>query len=248
MAQLLLLYSMNLPRSAGLGDRLSVPEDALRVTTRWRIHRSDAFLEAVENLLAEAERNGLRASATGKVFLYQQLNPAVVHTFLTSNGLAIAGISMLLLLYFRSWRVGLLAMVPNLFPLLVGAAAFWLLGRPLDVGGVVVFGAALGIAVDDTIHFVTHYTRLRREGRTPVDSVAEIHAHVAPALLTTTAILVAAFASFVGSEFVPNVYFGIVVGIVLVTALIADLVLLLAILMAGSARSWQPNEQPVSEG
>lgn len=238
VAQLLLLYSMNLPRGAGLGDRLSVPEDALRVTTRWRIHRSQAFLDAVDGLLERAERDGLKASATGKVFLYQQLNPAVVRTFLTSNGLALAGISLLLLMYFRSFRVGLLALVPSLFPLLVGGAAFWLLGRPLDVGGVVVFGAALGIAVDDTIHFVTHYTRLRQQGLAPVDCVTEIHARVAPALLTTTAILVVAFASFTGSEFVPNVYFGIVVGIVLVTALVADLVLLPAILMVGSARAW----------
>ena len=231
VAQQYLLYTMSLPQGMDLNDRVSIDESAMRLTSLWRKHNSNTVLPEIDKLRAYAETEGLTVTVTGKNLLLLQMNPDVVDSFVQSVLSSLVTISLLMMLVLRSVRLGLLAMVPNVIPLLFGAALLAALGQSLDIGTIVVFGICLGIAVDDTVHFLTHYGIHRRNGCTPVEAVAENYDRTMPALVATTLILVLAFGAFAISSFVPNRMFGVLVAFVLTVALTTDGFLLPALLM-----------------
>jgi predicted RND superfamily exporter protein len=107
----------------------------------------------------------------------------------------------------------------------------YILGIYLDIGTVIVGGITLGIAVDDTIHFLANYKKLVNEGMEPKDAIAKIFTQTVPALVVTTLVLIASFGTFVFGQFIPNQNFGIMVALILGFALIADVLFLPALLM-----------------
>ncbi len=237
IAQELFLYTMSLPQGMDLNNRMTLDNDMIRLTAMSDLHDSKKCLDEFARIEAKAAEMGLDAHITGKLPLYQNMNPYVVSAFFTSISMALILLSLLMILVFRSWRLGLLSMIPNTVPLIFGGAFMMLLGKSLDIGTVLVASTCLGIAVDDTIHFLSNYNRWRKLGSSPVIAVAHVITHTGPALLVTTMILVVGFASFVFASFVPNVNFGILTAIVLSTALITDGTLLPAILLGARAES-----------
>jgi len=230
VAQLKLLYEQGLPQGMNVNDRVPIQNDAVRITTQWTMHDSKSVLDEMEAIVAEAEKRGLKAHITGKGQLWQRMNPYVVETFVVSLSAAVVAMTLLLMIVLRSWKLGLLAMIPNGAPLIMGGAMLHAIGKPLDVGTVVVFSVCLGIAVDDTIHFLANYHRLTGEGKSPREAIREVFAHTMPALVVTTGILVCAFGVFMFATFVPNRYFGLLVAFVLTVALATDATLLPALL------------------
>ena len=127
---------------------------------------------------------------------------------------------------FRSIRIGLVALIPNCLPLIFGGAFFFLFDKPLDIGTVLVMSVCLGIAVDDTIHMLSNYNRLVREGLNHRDALTELLSHTSPALIVTTLILASGFGTLAFADFIPNMYFGIMTALILSSALITDLLFL----------------------
>ena len=240
IAQQFLLYTMSVPQGMDVNDRVTVKNDAIRMTSAWDIHDSATVINAIDEVEAKARSLGLNAHITGKAQLWQRMNPYVVNTFVTSLSIAIVTMSLLMVVVFRSVKLGLLAMLPNTLPLIFGAALLVLIGQDLDMGAVIAFSFCLGIAVDDTVHFMSNYARMTREGKAAHESIAQIFTHTAPALLTTTIILVLAFGAFMFASFLPNRNFGLFVAVILSLALIADLTLLPALLMRKT-----PKPEPV---
>ncbi|MEE2789061.1 MAG: MMPL family transporter, partial [Myxococcota bacterium] len=117
-----LLYSMSLPAGMSLNDRVSVKNDALRITTAWDIHDSKGVLEKIDEIETKSAAMGLNCFVTGKNQLWQRMNPYVVNTFVFSITIAVCLMSILMIIVFRSIKLGLLAMLPNMFPLVLGAA------------------------------------------------------------------------------------------------------------------------------
>lgn len=237
IGQELFLYSMSLPQGMDLNDRVTLKNDALRLTVLWTIPTSREAVAAIEAIEAKGREMGLSVHATGKNRLYQGMNSYVVESFIVSLFTALLLISASLMVAFRSVKVGLLAMLPNLVPLVAGGALLWLIRRPLDIGTVIVASVCLGIAVDNTIHIIASYRRLRAAGVVSQQAIRDVLAHTGPALASTTAVLVAGFGAFAFATFMPNVYFGIMTASVLTIALVASLVFLPALLLE--------KEQPV---
>lgn len=241
IAQQHLLYTMSLPQGMDLNDRVSVKNDALRLTSSWNIRDSAVVVPTIDLVEAKAKEMGLDAQITGKVQLWQRMNPYVVSTFVKSISIAVVLMSILMIVVFRSFGLGMLAMLPNMFPLLLGAALVHAIGHYLDMGTVIAFSFCLGIAVDDTVHFMANYARLRHEGMNAKDAVASIFTHTVPALTTTTIVLVIAFGAFMFATFLPNRNFGIFVATILTMALFTDVTLLPALLMS---KKGDGSEQP----
>ncbi len=231
VAQQLFLYTMSLPRGMDLNDRMTIDYDALRLTVLWTLHKSKEATRAFGEFSDKARALGLNISLTGKVPLYQTMNGYVVGSFIVSLSIAIFFIGLLMVVTFRSLKTGLMAMIPNIIPMVMGAALMTLLQKPLDIGTVLVTSICLGIAVDDTIHFLTNYYHWRREGYDIRKSVAMVLSYTGPALFVTTLILAVGFGTFAFASFVPNINFGILTALILSTALVVDLLLLPAILM-----------------
>ncbi len=231
IAQQLFLYTMNLPQGMDLNNRMSLDNSAMRLTAFTYEHESNAFI-AIRDLIEKVslEKFNLKAEVTGKVPLYQSTNEMVVTSFKKSLSLAIFLVALLMIIGLKSVPLGLFSMIPNAFPLVMGAGYLFALGKNLDIGTVVVGSVCLGIAVDDTIHFLTNYRKNRNDGLSSVDALAKIYSFTAPALITTTIVLVASFSTFIAAQFIPNRNFGILVSLILCTALIADLIFLPALL------------------
>ena len=136
-------------------------------------------------------------------------------------------VAVLLFLLLRSLRLGLIALVPNIFPVLLTGATVVLLGRSLEFVSMTVAPMVIGLAVDDTIYFLGHVqTLLRRKVYSQFDRVVEDSLeHTAPALITTTLILCALFASLLFSRASNIGSMGLYTIIAMLAALLADLFL-----------------------
>jgi predicted RND superfamily exporter protein len=137
---------------------------------------------------------------------------------------------------FGSLRLALVSIVPNAFPLLTTAALIVLSGRWLEMGSVIVFSIALGIAVDDTIHFLARFKREMRHGPDPPAAIARTMGGVGVALVTTTVLLLAGHAAVLCSVLPVTKVFGGFACAAIVSALVGDLVILPAML----ACFWAP--------
>jgi len=239
IAQEFLLYTMSLPQGMNVNDRVTVDNRMIRVSVLSNISDSSRWVARAEELVEMARARGLEAEVTGKGMLYQSMNDYVVRAFIQSLLIAVVAISLLLTIFFKSVRLGALAMLPNVVPLLFGGAFLNLLGVHLDIGTVLVSSVCLGIAVDDTIHVIATYNRHLSRGESPREAMGQVFSHTGPALVTTTMVLVAAFGVMAFGTFVPNMYFGMMTAVILTTALLTDLTFLPALLLIFVGRGTQ---------
>ncbi len=135
---------------------------------------------------------------------------------------------------FQSFRVAAASAIPNLFPILGTEAWLWLSGSGLQLTTVIALTIAFGIAVDDTVHFLSHYLHGRREeGRSHEDAVKHTLLRIGGAIVATTIILCAGTAILVFSALPQVALFGSLFVITLALAVLGDLFILPALLMAG---------------
>jgi predicted RND superfamily exporter protein len=136
----------------------------------------------------------------------------------------------ILLLLFRSPRIALVSVLPNALPLVAGYALVGYMGWPLEPGPAVIFTVALGIAVDDTLHILLRFEEQRHAGRGPTLAIEEALAHTGKPVVITSVILIVGFAVNMGSAFPNNARVGALGAFVIGVALLADLLLLPALL------------------
>ena len=188
----------------------------------------DGIAQAAKTFFAESTTSAksVEMIPTGGVALMVKLLSLISVAQLKSFSLALLVICLLLFILFGSLKFGILAVIPNIFPLLVaGGSAGWL-GFPLDSDTLLVMPIAIGIAVDDTIHFLTHYKSELVDGAKPADAIKGALAKVGQAMFFTTVVLSLGFLVFVLSAYNPLSHFGILSAIAISSALLADIFLL----------------------
>ncbi|WP_372654525.1 RND family transporter, partial [Halobacteriovorax sp.] len=233
IAELLFLYTMSLPQGKDLKDRMTIEKDSIRMAVLWTLQGSKESLEKMKMIEEKALEFGLNATVTGKIPIYQNMTTFVVKSFFSSIGLALIGITILLIIIFKSVKLGALSMLPNIIPLMIGAGLMKILNTPVDVGTALVSSVCLGIVVDDTIHFLNSFNTLKRNGRGKKEALAEVLVTTGPALIWTTLILAIGFGALIFANFTPNMNFGLFTAIVLMVALVVDLLILPTILLVG---------------
>jgi predicted RND superfamily exporter protein len=151
-----------------------------------------------------------------------------------ARGLFIAAVTIFfaLSLFLRSWRLGLLSLIPNVLPLSITATALVLLDQPLQVSSAIAFSVCLGIAVDDTIHFLHRWRKERLLTDSAREAALETCVGVGLPILVTSFILAAGFSALLPSVVgTTRVFAWIILG-GLATAVLADVLLLPALLVA----------------
>ena len=139
--------------------------------------------------------------------------------------IALLLITLALMISFRSAKMGLISVLPNLLPGATGFGVWYLLSGEIGFSFAMVLGITMGIVVDDTVHFLTKYLRAR-ETRSSEDAVRYAFSSVGVALVITTLVLVVGFSMLGISDFKMNSDPGVMVGIVITIALIFDFLLL----------------------
>ena len=234
VAEALMLYQMGLPEGRDINNLVSLDNRFIRATVNWSITDSKKSNEFFKRIETEAKKRGLNILITGKNPLFHALTPYIVKTFNDSFLMAFVFITLILIITLKSLSLGLLTLIPNIFPLIVGSGLFYFSGYDVDMGTVLVASVCLGIAVDDSIHFLFEYKNYRDLGFDPKSTIEKIMTTTFPALLMTTLLICFGFGSFIFGNYVPNVKFGVSVAVVLLIALIADFVVLPAVLMASN--------------
>lgn len=208
----------------------------LRIQARIRDHGHAATVALVDTIEAHAERHlapiGASVHVTGAAWLAQEVNGSLTRQFGSSFALALGIIGLAWLGATRSPRRTLLALVPNAVPVVMHLGLLGWLGLELKPSTAMVMSIGLGIAVDDTIHFLTAYERARSEGLTAADAVDHAQRTAGRAIVHTSILLACGFTTFAASVFVGTLHFGLLTGWAVVTALFADLVLLGPLLIA----------------
>jgi predicted RND superfamily exporter protein len=231
IAELLMLYSFGLPQGLGLDNYISIDNKFIKLRLRWTLETTKEAVKKHNYVYKLAKKYGLKLRTGGYFPIYSKVNELVVESFLKSMTMAIVFVSIIILLVFRDLKLSLLAMLPNVLPLTLGAAFMSINNIYIDIGTSIVSAICLGIAVDDTIHFITHYQINYRKYQDTKKALHETFMSTGKALVLTTILLVVGFGSFIMAEFLPNHYFGILCAIVLTFALITDLLFLPAILI-----------------
>jgi predicted RND superfamily exporter protein len=168
---------------------------------------------------------------TGTMTFVDKALSFIVHDMLLSVSTAFFFIFLLMVLLFRSLRIGLLSILPNVFPLVTTLTLMTAADIELRTATIIIFSISLGIAVNDTIHFIARYNEELGKGADRRTAVFAAMRSAGKAMITTTLILAGGFLVDLVSEFVALRQFGYLASFTLLMALIGDLLILPACLM-----------------
>ena len=167
---------------------------------------------------------------TGSAVIAAENMSNVIRDLVRSLSFASITVFLVLTIALRSLTLGLLSIIPNAFPLLFNAGLLYHLDKPLQISSVLTFSICLGIAVDDTIHFLIRFLRERREGADVRLALMRSFETVGLALLITTAVVSSAFLAAMTSSMPGIAFFGALACSAMIAALVGDLVFLPALL------------------
>ena len=165
VAELLFLYTMS-PQGMDINNRMSLDQDALRMSVLWTVQESKDWGDLVSQIEAKGKEMGLTIAVTGKTNLFQQMMGYVVTTFFQSIVMASFLVCLLMIALFRSLKIGLISLIPNLLPLVYGGAFPFknFNGYESKYRNALVVSVCLGIVVDDTIHFLLIIVPIQKVG------------------------------------------------------------------------------------
>ena len=240
-AQYLLLYELSLPQGLDVNNQIDRSRSATRVSVSAETLYSQELLELNARAEAWLEENASHVASvnsTGPAALFAYIGQRNIRAMLIGTVVVLVAISAILLVALRSFRLGLISIVPNLLPAVLGFGVWGLTVGQVGLSLSVVVAMTIGIVVDDTVHFLSKYLRARRDyGRNPEEAVHYAYDTAGRALVTTTVVLVAGFLIFAFSPFVPTAQVGVLTAMIIGFALVADLSLLPTLLMAVDRKS-----------
>lgn len=232
-AQYLLLYEFSLPVGRDLNNLIDHDRRATRVTVSVKSMSSKEKIDLDDRARAWLRQNvpSMETGATGISIVGSHSIQRNIENMLQGTFVAMAIVSLLLFAIFRSIRLGLVSLIPNFLPAAMAMGLWGYLVGEVGVPAAVVTAIAFGVIVDDTIHFMTKYTDSRKAGKLPSESVQIAFSSVGRALFTTTIVFGLGFMVFGASGVVGNQVLGLLVGITVIIALVADFLFLPPLLM-----------------
>ena len=223
------------------GDLLQNYQDSTaqfsRVTTFMKDIKTERIEEIEIDLLNEIDKifpnERYDVKLTGKPLLYLKGTHYLIRNLIISLSLAILLIAIFMAYMFRSFKMILISLIPNLLPLIITAGVMGFAGIPLKPSTILVFSIAFGISVDDTIHFLAKYRQELIENNWKIKSaVYSSLRETAISMFYTSVVLFFGFAVFMSSNFGGTVALGGLVSVTLLFAMLANLILLPSILIS----------------
>jgi len=234
-AQYLLLFEMSLPYGLDLNNQINVQKSAVRLTVTLKniSTRSARKLEArAKAWLASNFPTASSAKATGPFLMFSYISQRNIEGMLFGTGLALFLISGLLVLALRNLKMGLISLVPNLVPAVMAFGLWGIFVGEVGLAASVVAATSLGVIVDATVHFLSKYVRARKQrGETTENAIRYAFSTVGTAVWVTSLILIAGFGVLALSAFALNQQMGLLMAITLACALVADFLMLPALLL-----------------
>ncbi len=234
-AQFLLLYEMSLPYGMDLTDQINVDKSATKFTaTLEQVSTIELTLleERADAWLAENGTPLMRVKPAGQGPMFSYIGKTNLIRMVEGTLVALVLISAILMIALRSFRLGLVSLVPNLAPSFAAFGIVALVFHDIGMWGSFVTATALGLIVDATVHILSKYRMAREEkGYSAEDGVRYAFASTGTALWVSSFVLIVGFLVLSYSPFLVNARMGMVVAITIGLALLLDFLLLPALLV-----------------
>ncbi len=162
---------------------------------------------------------------TGAIFTLLSVVSRLVSDVLSSFGAAFVVITIFMVMLLRDFRLGLIAMVPNFMPIIFIAGIMGLIGIPIDMGNLMIASIAIGIAVDDTIHFLHHFQHARAHGQDVEQAIAAALRHCGRAIVSTSLVLALGFSVYLTATMYHLQRFGSLIAMVAIMALLTNIII-----------------------
>ncbi|MGI9546349.1 MAG: efflux RND transporter permease subunit, partial [Flavobacteriaceae bacterium] len=228
-------------RSEGNGNLLENFVDSTgqvaRITTYIRDLKTERMEEIEQELITQIQKifpeERYRVYLTGRALLFLKGTKYLVKNLVLSLSLAIFLIALFMAYLFRSFRMIVISLIPNLLPLVITAGAMGFVGVPIKPSTILVFSIAFGISVDDTIHFLAKYRQelIANQWRIQKSVYAALR-ETGVSMFYTSIVLFFGFSVFIISSFGGTVALGALVSATLLFAMLANLILLPSLLLS----------------
>jgi len=167
----------------------------------------------------------------GVLVLYNNILQSLFRSQILTLGFTAMLLMMMFLMLFRSWKISLLAIFPNILPVVFILGFMGWVNIHLDMMTITIASISMGIAVDDTIHYIHRFEQEFKSYGNYLETMYKCHSTIAYAMFYTTFVITVGFSILIFSNFIPTVYFGILTGLAMIVALIADLALTPALII-----------------
>ena len=210
---------------------VSVEQDQVRFSTRIldseKGLRRNALLQRIRTELpGKAGLNPDQVKLGGMLVLYNNMLQSLFRSQIMTLGITIVALMVMFLLLFRSLKISLIAIFPNVLSVGLVLGSMGWAGIPLDMMTITIAAISVGIAVDDTIHYIHRFKKEFETDRNYVNALHRCHSSIGHAMYYTSVTIIIGFSILALSNFIPSIYFGLLTGLAMFIALIAALTLL----------------------
>ncbi len=232
----LFLYELSLPYGLDLNDRINIDKSATRVTVtlgKTSTSETKAFIDSTNQWIeANLPTYMQDTRPTSAHIMFTYITDRNVESMMSGFVMAVVLIGVVLALSLGSWKLGLVSLLSNAFPIMMAFGIWALLVGTVGFSVAAVAAIAIGIVVDDTVHFLHKYHAARQsEHASPEGALRATFASVGPAVVGSSVILICGFLVMATSSFKMNVDLGLLSAITIACALVFDLLVLPALLV-----------------
>ena len=234
-AQYLLLYEMSLPFGLDINNQINIDKSSTKLAHTIGLISSKETLALDQHIRDWVKENApkIKGVTSGSpTLMFSNIGQRNSRSMLLGTSVALAAISIILILALRSFKIGIISLIPNLIPAAVGFGLWGIFVGEVGMTLSVVTGMSFGIVVDNTVHFLSKYLRAKREKNLmPEDAVRYAFRTVGNALVITTSTLIIGFLALATSSFSLNADMGLLTAVVIAVALAAVFLLLPPLLL-----------------
>jgi len=231
--KLALLYS-ELPaefKNIVLKPYVSVENDQVRFSIRIidsekSLKRNELLKRIHKDLIGKLGLKEKNVHLTGMLVLYNNMLQSLFNSQILTLGITVLALICMFLILFRSFKIALIAIFPNLLSIGVVLGFMGWIKIPLDMMTITIAAISVGIAVDDTIHYIHRFKQEFKIDQDYIKAVHRSHGSIGYAMYYTSLTIIIGFSILVLSNFIPSIYFGLLTGLAMLIALISALTLL----------------------
>lgn len=210
---------------------VSVEHNQVRFWVRVRdseksLKRNELLIKIKKDLTGMMELNEENIHLSGMLVLYNNMLQSLYDSQILTLGITVLLLMVMFLVLFRSLKIALIAMIPNVLSVTVVLGVMGWLNIPLDMMTITIAAISIGIAVDNTIHYIHRFKDEFQKDRNYLNTMHRCHRSIGHAMYYTSITIIIGFSILAMSNFIPSVYFGLLTGLAMLMALLGALTLL----------------------
>jgi uncharacterized protein len=227
-------------KSSMLDPYISIDDNEARINLRILdsmedLRRNELLIQINEELQTKLGLEPDDFQVNGILVLYNNMLQSLFRSQILTLGVVMLGIALMLVVLFRSVSLALIGIIPNLLAAAIILGLMGLLNIPLDLMTITIAAVTIGIAVDNSIHYIYRFREEYPKHQDYIKTMHYCHANIGRAVFYTAITIIVGFSIMVMSNFIPTIYFGLLIALAMFIALLAVLTLLPKLILI-----WKP--------